>query len=337
MTTRLLPIAVLLLALLAASAPAGPPVSAGGAADPVTWWAPTDTTVRITGGEAFAPVPGTATVDCGGGVAVPSRLIAQGALTVLGRTASDITTESCVANEDGTLSLAGRVVHHAADGDELHATWTGTLADGTEELAIAIRGGTGRFRRAQGNARGRATLNPVTGAGSYEVDGTLSWEAGDRSAAEGQAFTAELTATTTDMKCTEPRCVATSTFEARCAVPSTWVIRFSLEGTSEALGSVRGWAEHCSQVAWAGPGVPEYATYGDGVFELTLADGSTISGTYTGGLGSEGEGGVVFQDSFTFTGGTGRYRNVRGAGVEYGTTAALDAPMPMRMEGWIRY
>jgi hypothetical protein len=151
-----------------------------------------------------------------------------------------------------------------------------------------------------------------------------------------QPFTADLTAQVTDMKCADEACTALGTFDGRCSVPSTWVIRFDLSGASDVLGSITGWAEHCSQITWAAPGVPETAVYGDGRMLITTADGSTITGTYADGTSGVDASGPWFQDRFLFTGGTGRYASVRGGGVERGRFTAMDAPMTMRMEGWIR-
>jgi hypothetical protein len=293
----------------------------------------------IQGSQTFAPAADATPVDCGHGVQLASRSTAIGTFSHLGRTRSVITTESCELNPGtGIVSMVGAVLHKAANGDELHATWTGAIDDGVLALEIDIDGGTGRFVRANGSARGEGTVDPTIGAGEYTVDGMFSYNASDGPAHKQLPFEAEAVCNVVGMECADESCSGTSTFDGRCSVPSTWVIRFTVEGTSDPLGPIDGWAEHCSQVTWSAPGIPETATYRDGRMEFTLADGAKVWGTYTNGVGTFLEDGTnPFQDEFTFTGGTGRYKNIRGSGIEWGTATALDAPIPLWMKGWVRY
>jgi hypothetical protein len=293
----------------------------------------------IRGSQTFGPATEAALVDCGYGVQLAGHVAAIGTFTHLGRTRSLIATEACELNPaTGIVSMHGTALHKAADADELHANWTGALDGSALALDVDIRGGTGRFVRAKGSAQGVGKIDPTTGAGEYRIDGAISYNASDGPAHRQLPFAAEATCHVVGMECADESCSGTSTFDGRCSVPSSWVIRFTIEGSSDPLGPIDGWAEHCSQVTWAGPGIPEAATYRDGRMEFTLADGARVWGTYTNGVGTFLEDGSnPFQDEFTFTGGTGRYQNIRGSGIEWGTAIALDAPIPLWMKGWIRY
>jgi hypothetical protein len=295
--------------------------------------------LAIQGSQTFIPAADASSVDCGHGVRLASQSTAFGTFSHLGRTHSVITTASCELDPGtGKVAMLGVVLHKAANGDELHATWTGAIDDDDLTLDIHIDGGTGRFVRANGNARGVGTVDPATGAGEYRVDGMFSYNASDGPAHKQLPFAAEAECNVVGMECANEYCSETSTFHGRCSIPSTWVIRFTVEGSSDPLGPIDGWAEHCSQVTWAAPGIPRTATYTDGRMEFTLAEGAKVWGTYTNGVGTFLEDGTnPFQDEFTFTGGTGRYRNIRGSGIEWGTATALDASIPLWMKGWIRY
>jgi hypothetical protein len=295
--------------------------------------------IPLKGSQTFVPAAYAEPVDCGYGVYLASHSSAVGTFSHLGRTSSVITSESCELDAStGIVSMVGRAFHKAVSGDELHATWTGVLDGGVLTLDIKLDGGTGRFVQAKGGARGEGTADPATGVGEYAIDGLISYNPSDGPAHRQLPYSAEAECNVIGMECADEDCSETSTFDGRCSVPSTWVIRFTIEGDSDPLGPIEGWAEHCSQVTWAAPGIPLAVTYMDGRFELTLEGSEQVFGTYTNGVGTFLEDGSnPFQDDFIFTGGTGRYSNIRGSGVEWGVATALDAPISLWMEGWIRY
>jgi hypothetical protein len=297
----------------------------------------TDALVRMRGGQSFVAAPYAEPVDCDHGVYLGSRSTAVGTFSYMGRTSSVITMEPCEVEDAGTVSMVGRALNRAAIGDQLNSNRTGTTA-GIPTFGIELAGSTGGFVSTSGSAKGRGVVDPISGAGEYGLGGMIYQSAGDGPAREQLPFKARAECNVVKMECADENCAETSTFDDRCSVPSTWVIRFTIDGDSEPLGLIEGWAEHCSQVTWAGPGIPSAASYSDGRMELTLEDGERVWGTYTNGVGVFLEDGTnEFQDEFTFTGGTGRYRNLRGGGVEWGTATTLDEPIPLWMEGWIRY
>jgi hypothetical protein len=290
--------------------------------------------VPINGRQVMATAPDAVPVDCGYDVYLPNRFVATGTVSHLGRTRSVIEGSACWVLGPDAVGILGVARHAAANGDELHVNWVGTITGSVMELDVTFVGGTGRFASARGSGTLLGTINPMTGEGEYQLSGTIRYDASDGPAHRQHPFTADVVGHVMDLKCADAQCMTTSTFEGRCSVPSTWVIRFTTEGDSEPLGTITGgWGEHCSLVEWAAPGVPAGATYGDGRFDYTLASGERVWGVYQNGA-SQAEN---WQDEFTFTGGTGKYRNLRGGGVDRGTFVGLDQPMPYRMEGWIRY
>jgi hypothetical protein len=293
-----------------------------------------DAMVPIHGWQSMAMAPDAVPVDCGYGVYLPSRFLATGTVSHMGKTHSVIEGSACWVLGPESVGILGVARHTAANGDELHAAWVGGITGSVLDLDVTFAGGTGRFAGAAGSGKLLGTINPMTGDGEYQLSGTIRYNASDGPAHRQHPFTADAVGHIVDLKCADAQCMTTSTFDGRCSVPSTWVIRFTAEGESEPLGTITdGWGEHCSLVEWAAPGVPAGATYGDGRFEYTLASGERVWGVYEKGA-SQAEN---WQDEFTFTGGTGKYRNLRGGGVDRGTFVGLDQPMPYRMEGWIRY
>lgn len=136
---------------------------------------------------------------------------------------------------------------------------------------------------------------------------------------------------------------ATSTFGGRCSVPSDYVVSATFEGQATHAGRVTGTTEHCSQVIWSEQG-PAGATYTDGLGVFVAADRSTISLAY--GNGTTGydpaTGELWFHDTWTFTGGTGRFAGVTGSGEEGGRfldfgAILVGAPVSMWMEGTMVY
>ncbi len=133
-----------------------------------------------------------------------------------------------------------------------------------------------------------------------------------------------------------------STFDGRCSVPSDYLITFGLVGEATHLGRTTGTAQHCSQLIWTTEG-PAGATYSDGRFSATAADGDIVKGTYTNGTSGAYENGLLwFHDFYTITGGTGRFLEATGGGEEGGTFSDFfallsGAPVAMWMEGTIAY
>ena len=133
----------------------------------------------------------------------------------------------------------------------------------------------------------------------------------------------------------------TSTFGGRCSVPSDYVITAALVGEATHLGRFTGQMEHCSQLVWTPQG-PAGATYGDGRFTLSAANGDTITGTYVNDESGIDASGFWFRDDWTITGGTGRFAGATGHGEQGGTfndffAMLAGAPVKMWMEGTITY
>lgn len=105
----------------------------------------------------------------------PARFLSEGTFSHLGHTTSVIEVLSCTASTDGSIFGPGEAVHTAANGDELHAEWTGRFqADGSSELWITFAGGTGRFAGASGEGAGGGLSDPATLAGAWWFEGMLS-------------------------------------------------------------------------------------------------------------------------------------------------------------------
>jgi hypothetical protein len=106
---------------------------------------------------------------------------------------------------------------------------------------------------------------------------------------------------------------ATSAFGGRCSVPSHFVVTARVIGQMTHGGRFEGTASHCEQLGLA-PGVT--TTYTDGTFSVTIASGDTLEGRYDNGTVNEQTG--VLRDTFTLTGGTGRFEGATGGGEERG-------------------
>ena len=135
----------------------------------------------------------------------------------------------------------------------------------------------------------------------------------------------------------------TSLFGGRCSILSNYVIYGVFEGETTHAGRISGTTAHCSQLTF-GPQGPEGATYTDGLGSLTSANGSTIAMTYTNGTsGYDVQAGENwFEDTWTFTDGTGLFAGATGSGTEGGRFKDFGAllsgvPAAMWMEGRITY
>lgn len=129
--------------------------------------------------------------------------------------------------------------------------------------------------------------------------------------------------------------VARDLFDGRCSVPSDWVVEFTVSGVISHLGNVTAVLEHCSQIDFQ----TGNATYGDGVVTIVAANGDELWATYDDGTsGPLSAAEVWWQDTFTLTGGTGRFEHASGGGTEWGTALLATFAIPgMSLEGMISY
>ena len=131
---------------------------------------------------------------------------------------------------------------------------------------------------------------------------------------------------------------ATSTFDGRCSVPSHFVITATVVGQMTHGGRFEGTASHCEQLGLA-PGVT--TTYTDGTFSVRIASGDTLEGRYDNGTVDEQTG--VLRDTFTLTGGTGRFEGATGGGEERGQLPVSNVEVvpgtavPIEQTGTITY
>jgi len=197
----------------------------------------------------------------------------------------------------------------------------------------------------------QATVGPNTPAGpsaATVVSGT--WSTGSAGAASTSSMAgerpwkAQLAWIVTGMTWADPaNPMATSLFGGRCTVPSNYVIDGSFKGEATHAGRVTGTTSHCSQLIF-GPEGPVGAAYTDGQLALTSANGSTITGRYSNGMsGYDVQAGENwFEDTWTFTDGTGLFAGVTGSGQEGGRFKDFGellggVPAAMWMEGTITY
>jgi len=109
------------------------------------------------------------------GVVLPDRLLATGTASHLGVVNSVVLGESCAVDlGTGTVTMGGTAVHTAANGDQLFATWTGTLVGPALTLNITFTGGTGRFEGATGSAVGPGSMDPATGRAEWQASGRIT-------------------------------------------------------------------------------------------------------------------------------------------------------------------
>ena len=106
---------------------------------------------------------------------------------------------------------------------------------------------------------------------------------------------------------------ATSTFGGRCSVPSHFVITATVTGEMTHGGRFEGHASHCAQLGLA-PGV--VSRYTDGRTSVRTANGDVLDGRYDNGTTDPQTG--ALHDTFTITGGTGRFEGATGGGEEWG-------------------
>jgi hypothetical protein len=128
---------------------------------------------------ARAPVPmhadltGTAWLDFGnplGCTVQPFTVLAQATGTWSHMGLIEMNSRHCITgvNSQGAPLFAGTAVYRAANGDELHTSYTGTMSVGPiaeMEGGFLITGGTGRFADASGRGEwtGEVTMNSPAG------------------------------------------------------------------------------------------------------------------------------------------------------------------------------
>ncbi len=99
-----------------------------------------------------------------------------GTATHIGRFTIVEPNNSIERNADGSLTITGTAIITAANGDEIHATHSGSvhfLSNGMAQVTaeFTIMGGTGRFAGATGSFEVLSLPNP----GDYTLNGTISY------------------------------------------------------------------------------------------------------------------------------------------------------------------
>jgi hypothetical protein len=99
----------------------------------------------------------------------PSTFVGEGTATHLGAYTEEGTITLTPTDTPGVLSVTGAIIYTAANGDELHATFTGTLNALTGAIAATITytgADSGRFEKASGESE---LVGQVQGDGSLTV------------------------------------------------------------------------------------------------------------------------------------------------------------------------
>ena len=105
-------------------------------------------------------------------------------------------------------------------------------------------------------------------------------------------------------------------------------------GTATHLGRIDLVAEHCSYLDESGNPGP----YTKGEISITAANGDVLLGTYSDGISLTPPPLIEFIDVFAFVdGGTGRFVEASGGGVEVGVFDAVANEIALKMEGVIVY
>lgn len=143
-------------------------------------------------------------------------------------------------------------------------------------------------------------------------------------------FSALLTSTAVDFN-TDPDDVA-----ARCGdvARAFSVTTTNAVGTATHLGRIDLVAEHCSYFDESGNPGP----YTKGEMAITAANGDVLLGTYTDGMSLTPPPQIEFVDVFTFIdGGTGRFIEASGGGVEVGLFDVAVGELTLSMDGVITF
>jgi len=122
---------------------------------------------------------------------------------------------------------------------------------------------------------------------------------------------------------------------ARCVSPAPplafAIATFTGSGHAKHLGRIDIVAEHCSHSDF---------TYSQGLLTITAANGDVLLATYTNGVSdfTNFPPDIGFTDEFTFVdGGTGRFAEASGGGVETGVADFFTDEFVVSMEGVISY
>ena len=134
------------------------------------------------------------------------------------------------------------------------------------------------------------------------------------------------------------------TIEERCSPPDSkcaWAIASFLGwGTLSHLGESELYAEHCSYGTLVESICNADGTYGEGEITAIASNGDVLKATYDNGT-STSPPIALFTDEFTFVdGGTGRFEQASGSGVEVGFvdfSGEMPPPFTVYMEGEIAY
>lgn len=134
---------------------------------------------------------------------------------------------------------------------------------------------------------------------------------------------------------TDPWVIVPNDFDGRCSGPALWVMHFTGEGTGTPLGRVTGNGSHCTYP----PDQTGNMTYGDGESLSVAANGDELWIEYENGSGGYTEDPLVttFEDDVMIVGGTGRFEDATGEGLERGVFDFAAAAFEMTIEGWISY
>jgi hypothetical protein len=182
------------------------------------------------------------------------------------------------------------------------------------------------------------------GPGTYTVTAT-AYSGGSLTGTAGPSFSIDFTVAEPFKASYEGDVIAITTdpmlVADRCEGPAWGFVTFGGKGSAGPLGSVEAMAENCSYVGPLPDGtVGPNGTYGEGVLTLTFDDGDELAGTYTNGVSLVPPPITEFMDTWSITGGTGRFANATGAGIETGIADFTDgllpgAPFMVTMEGWV--
>lgn len=127
-----------------------------------------------------------------------------------------------------------------------------------------------------------------------------------------------------------PWVIVPDDFGGRCSLPSLWVFHFEGRGVGSHTGRLEGDGSHCTYSPTA---------YGDGEWVSVTANGDEIQVEYDNGTGGDTDDPFVktFEDEITIVGGTGRFADASGAGIERGVFDFLAGSFSMETEGYIVY
>ena len=153
----------------------------GAPASPVAATAPTAAFAAASTSRTAVPMQaelsGTAWIDFNnplGCTVTPFTIVAAGTGQWSHMGAVEMTSRHCITgtNAQGEPVFAGTAVYRAANGDQLHSSYTGTMhqaagASTPMDGPFAITGGTGRFADASGNGTWSAEVTMNSPAGPW--------------------------------------------------------------------------------------------------------------------------------------------------------------------------